>query len=410
MRELGGQIEGDEPVKPFNFINTNATQRIFGMAERVRCVCGGTSASKTISILVWCIDYASAQPNQLVSVVSESFPHLRKGAMLDFQNIMKDRGYWEDDNWNKSESTYSFDNGSKIEFFSADTSGKVHGPRRDVLFVNEANNVDYDIFDQLDIRTRKVVWCDWNPSSEFWYYTRFKDHFPHSFLTLTYLDNGALDDETVSKIEAHKHNKNWWKVYGLGQLGDIEGRIFTGWRGITDIPHEARLERRGLDFGYSHDKAAIVDIYSYNGGFIFDERLYALGQSNKRLATILMNMENPETIVVCDSAEPKSIDELRDHSVPAIAAVKGPGSVNRSINYMQDQRISYTTRSINLADEYRRYYWKTDEHDKILTIPENSEDHLLDAARYGLESLKPAEPEDLYQKPLPPAPANTLIY
>lgn len=410
MRELGGQIETDEPVKPFNFINTHATQRIFGMAERVRCVCGGTSASKTISILVWCIDYALAEPNQLVSVVSESFPHLRKGAMLDFQNIMKDRGYWEDDNWNKSESTYSFDNGSKIEFFSADTSGKVHGPRRDVLFVNEANNVDYDIFDQLDIRTRKVVWCDWNPSSEFWYYTRFKDHFPHSFLTLTYLDNEALDDETVSKIEAHKHNKNWWKVYGLGQLGDIEGRIFTGWRSITDIPHEARLERRGLDFGYSHDKAAIVDIYSYNGGFIFDERLYALGQSNKRLATILMNMENPETIVVCDSAEPKSIDELRDYNVPAIAANKGPGSVNRSINYMQDQRISYTARSINLADEYRRYYWKTDEHDKILTIPEASEDHLLDAARYGLESLKPAEPEDLYPRPLPPAPANTLIY
>lgn len=410
MRELGGQLVEEAPRKKFNFINTTATQRIFNMYERVRCVCGGTSASKTISILVWCIDYANQVPEQLISVVSESFPHLRKGAMLDFQNIMKDRGYWEDDSWNKSESTYTFENGSRIEFFSADTTGKVHGPRRDVLFVNEANNIEYDIFDQLKVRTRKVIWCDWNPSSEFWYYTEFKDHYRHSFLTLTYKDNEALDPETIADIEAHKHNKNWWKVYGLGQLGDIEGRIFTGWRAISDIPHEARLERRGLDFGYSHDKAAIVDIYSYNGGFIFDERLYLLGQSNKRLATFLMNMEHPETIVVCDSAEPKSIDELRDYGVPAIAAQKGPGSVNRSINYMQDQRISYTTRSTGLANEYRRYYWKTDETGKILKIPEASDDHLLDAARYGLESLKPAEPEDLYQRPAQPAPAGTLIY
>lgn len=384
----------------FQFRDTSATRKIFKLNRRIRAVAGGTSASKTISILVWLIDYAQSNYNKLASVVSETYPHLEKGAMLDFENIMKDRGYWKDDNWNKTKHTYTFETGSKIEFFSVDTYGKAHGPRRDVLFVNECNNLPYNIVDQLITRTRQIVWLDWNPSEEFWFYT---DMHPArsdiDFITLTYLDNEALDRVTIDEIEAHRQNKNWWTVYGLGQLGEVEGRIYTGWQPLDDIPHEARLERRGLDFGYSVDEAAVIDIYYHNGGYILDERLYQKGMSNRRLATFLQNLEQPHTLIIADSAEPKSIDELTSYGVTVTPANKGQGSVNQGIQFVQDQRISYTKRSYNLIKEYRRYFWKTDKDGKILNIPEDGFDHLLDALRYGMESLRPQQSQVHMHKP-----------
>lgn len=374
------------------YSNTTATKKIFSLNKRLRFVCGGTSASKTISILFWIIDRALAYPpanngeTELISVVSESFPHLRLGAMTDFENIMRDRGYWDESCWNKTVSTYTFPTGSKLEFFSTD-SGKAHGPRRDILFVNEGNNVEYKVFDQLRVRTKKIIWVDWNPSNEFWYYTELKDTVDHDFLTLTYLDNEALDEAIVTDIESHRGNKNWWAVYGLGQLGEVEGKIYKGWQIIDDIPHEARLERYGLDFGYSQDPAAIVAVYYYNGGYILDELVYQKGMSNKRLADVLKNL--PIATVVADSAEPKSIDEIKEYGVSVLAANKGPGSISQGILYVQDQKISMTKHSLNLIKEYRNYLWKTDRDGKILTIPEGGLDHALDATRYALETLRP---------------------
>ena len=166
---------------------------------------------------------------------------------------------------------------------------KVRGPRRDILFINEANNIPYETYDQLSIRTRQVIWLDYNPTHEYWYYTDVAPHFEHDFLTLTYKDNEALDPAIVQEIESHKHNVNWWKVYGLGQLGEVESRIYKDWAIIDEIPHEARLERRGLDFGYSNDPAALVDIYKYNGGIILDERFYQRGMSNRAIADYIKN-------------------------------------------------------------------------------------------------------------------------
>lgn len=379
---------------------TSATHKIIKLDKRIRAVAGGTSASKTISILFWLIDYCQRHSNELISVVSESYPHLEKGAMLDFENILKAHNYWKDDRWNKTKHTYTFETGSKMEFFSVDTYGKAHGPRRDILFINEANNLDYKIADQLITRTRKIVWLDWNPSEEFWFYTEMLPHRQDiDFITLTYKDNEALDEITVAEIESHRHNKAWWTVYGEGKLGEIEGRIYTGWQKIDEIPHEARLERRGLDFGYAHDPAAIVDIYYYNGGYILDERLYQKGMSNRSLAQYILNMDNANVLLVADSAEPKSIDELLEYGVGVIPANKGQGSVNQGINYMQDQRISYTRRSYNLAKEYRQYMWKYDEkRDLYLTVPEKGNDHLLDAARYAMESLRPTAEEVFHEE------------
>lgn len=308
--------------------------------------------------------------------------------MTDFENIMRDRGYWDDSCWNKTISTYTFPTGSKLEFFSTD-SGKAHGPRRDILFANECNHIEYKTFDQLRVRTKKIIWGDWNPSNEFWYYTELKNTVDHDFLTLTYKDNEALDANIVEDIESHKNNKNWWAVYGMGQLGEVEGKIYKDWQIIDEIPHEARLERYGLDFGYSQDSAAIVAVYYYNGGYIFDEITYQKGMSNKRLADIIRNL--PIATTIADSAEPKSIDEIKEYGVSILPANKGQGSINQGISYMQDQQISVTKRSVNLIKEYRNYLWKTDKDGNILTIPEGGLDHALDAVRYAMETIRPRQ-------------------
>lgn len=372
------------------YIATTATRKLLTLHKRIRGVAGGTSAGKTISILQILIDAAQSDKRPtLTSVVSESFPHLRRGAMRDFLSIMQEHGYYDEARWSKTDFTYTFETGSKIEFFSADQPSKVHGPRRDRLYINECNNIPYEAFDQLEVRTKSVIWLDWNPSTEFWWYEKVAPEREHDFITLTYLDNEGLDTEIVQSIEAHKNNKAWWQVYGLGQLGEVEGKIFTDWQIIDEIPHEARLERRGLDFGYSNDPTAIVDLYTYNGGIILDEQLYQKGMSNKQIADLITNLPDARTLVVADSSEPKSIDELMSYGVNVIAANKGQGSVLQGIQKLQDQRVSMTKRSINLIKEYRNYMWITDRDGRILNTPMDMWNHLMDAARYGNESLKP---------------------
>lgn len=370
---------------------TTTTKKLSQMRKRIRAVAGGTSAGKTISILQLLIDDAQSDLSPtLTSVVSESFPHLKRGAIRDFLNIMQDHGYFDARSWNKSEYTYTFPNRSKIEFFSADQPSKVRGPRRDRLFVNEANNVPYEAWDQLLVRTKHYAWADWNPTNEFWFYSDVQPFRSDvDFATVTYIDNEALDQNIVTDIESHKHNKQWWQVYGLGQLGEVEGKIYKGWKLIDDRPHEARLERRGLDFGYSNDPAALVDVYYYNGGYIIDEQLYRKGMQNKQIADFINNLERPETIVVADSAEPKSIDELRMYGVNVLPASKGQGSVNQGIQYVQNQQVSITKRSLNVIKEYRNYLWMTDKEGRILPKPEAGWDHSMDAVRYAMQTIMP---------------------
>jgi len=376
------------------FQKTTATTKILTLSKRIRGVAGGTSASKTISILLWLIDYAQSAKGKLISVVSESFPHLKRGAIRDFLNIMQAHKYYKDSLWNKTDYTYNFESGSKIEFFSADQPGKVRGPRRDILFINEANNIPYETYTQLEVRTKDMIWLDWNPVSEFWFYSNdisgevpVKDRDDCDFLILTYKDNEALDPNIVKAIEARRGNKNWWKVYGLGELGDAEGRIYKDWLTIDEIPHEARLERYGLDFGYSNDPTAIVGVHYYNGGYILDQVAYQKGLSNKQIADILKNL--PLATVFADSAEPKSIDEISSYGISIMPSQKGQGSVNQGIQYVQDQRISVTKRSLDLLKEYRNYLWLTDKDGKIINDPSPIYNHLMDAVRYAIESLKP---------------------
>lgn len=377
------------------FQNTTATRKIFSLKKRIRAVAGGTSASKTISILVWLIDYGQSSKEEILTVVAESYPHLNLGAMRDFKSIMISHGYWNDRAWNESSHTYTFPNKTILEFISFDKFGKAHGPRRDVLFVNEANNIPYNIVDQLVTRTRKIVWMDWNPSEEFWFYTEILNKRDDvDFLTLTYKDNEALDEVTIREIESHKDNKQWWQVYGLGQLGEVEGRIYTGWQIIDSIPHEARLSRRGLDFGYSVDPTVIEDCYEYNGGFIFDEICYQKGLSNKSIADLL-NAQNGSILTIADSAEPKSIDEIRNYGVNIVGALKGQGSVFQGIQFVQAQRISITAKSLKTIKAYRNYMNRKDRvTGRFLNEPDDTVhewSNPMDAIRYALSSYRRIE-------------------
>jgi len=324
----------------------------------------------------------------LTSIVSESFPHLKRGAMRDFLSIMEIQGYYKPSRWNKTDCIYEFETGSRIEFFSADQPAKVRGPRRDRLFINEVNNVPFETFEQLEVRTNDIIFLDWNPTSEFWFYTEVlgkREDVDH--IVLTYRDNEALNRSIIDSIETRKGRKGWWKVFGQGILGEVEGKIYRDWDIIDEIDHYARLERYGLDFGYSNNPSAIVAVYYFNGGYIWDEILYGRGYSNKRLADTILNLSNPNVLVVADSAEPKSIDEIKGYGVNIVGAEKGKDSVNNTIQLVQDQRISITKRSLNIIREYRNYLWKVDKNGKILNVPEEEFKHSMDAGGYAMASI-----------------------
>lgn len=380
----------EETQRTLNFKDTTATKKIFSLKKRIRAISGGTSASKTVSIIVWMIDYCQRKQERvkLAHIVSESFPHLEAGAMLDFQSIMKDTGYWKDEAWHDTKHEYTFETGNKLRFMSVDTYGKAHGPRRDVLFVNEANNLEYKIVDQLITRTREIVWLDWNPSEEFWFYTEMQPNRDDiDFITLTYLDNEALDTNTVKEIESHKNNKQWWQVYGLGKLGEIETRIYRGWKlDLNEIPYGAELIRYWVDFGYSNDPTSIGALYKYDGGYIADEIAYQKGMLNKHIADTI-NVQEQKALTIADSSEPKSIDEIRLFGVNILPAIKGAGSVNKGIQVVQGLKISVTKRSVNIIKEYRNYVWITDKDGKIINDPMDVNNHAMDGIRYAVNSL-----------------------
>lgn len=375
---------------------TTATKKIQALTKRLRIIQGGTSSSKTYSILIRLIDLSQRDEKPtLTSIVSESFPHLKRGAIKDFIDIMGGLNLFNDSAWNKSEFTYTFETGSKIEFFSADQPGKVRGPRRDRLFINETNNIPFETFEQLEVRTSEFIFLDYNPVGEFWVSEEiFNKRDDYEFIILTYKDNEALSENIVRSIESRQNRHNWWRVYGLGEFGEIEGKIYKDWQIIDEIPHEARLERRGLDFGYTTDPSTVVDVYYLNGGYIFDEQLYQTGMSNRLIADHILLLPQPETLVIADSAEPKSIDEIYSYGVNIRAAEKGKDSVRQGIQFIQDLPISVTSSSVNLIKEYRNYVWATDKLGKTLSpnVPEGGMDHLLDAARYAMSTLEHRDP------------------
>lgn len=370
---------------------TSAFHKISKLKKRIRVVQGGSSAGKTIAILLLLIDYATRNPNKLISIAGVNMPHLKRGAKRDLRSILTENRYWEYYQIveNKAESTFTFFNGSVIEFLALD-EGKARGARRDVLFVNEANLIDYETFNQLEIRTREIVYIDFNPTSEFWAHTELvgkRDDV--DFTVITYKQNEALDTAIVGALERRKNNKNWWRVYGEGQIGELEGLVYSGWQVIDSIPDTAELMGYGLDFGFTNDPTAIVAIYKHADGFILDERLYRQGMFNKDIAEVIKDENLANVMGIADSAAPKDIAELNELGCKVRGALKTSGDSKQSyrqwsVNKVIELSISYTKSSTNLQREYLGYMWQTDRAGKSLNIPQDGNDHLLDAARYKL--------------------------
>ena len=371
---------------------TTSQEKIARLRKRVRVVRGGTSASKTFSIIPLLIDYAIATPKSEISIVAETIPQLRRGALRDFLKIMDLIGMYDDTRFNKSSLVYTFSNGSYIEFFSADMSAKLRGARRDVLFVNECNNVEWEAYYQMAIRTRKFIYLDYNPVAEFWVDTELMNDKDTDFVVLTYKDNEALDKSIVQEIEKARDKAqhsdywaNWWRVYGLGEIGQVQGTIFTNWHQIDNVPTDAKYIGMGLDFGYSNDPTAIVMVYKWNNEYILDEIAYQKELSNKAIADILKPYGG---LVVCDSAEPKSIADLRSYGINATPCVKGKDSIINGIQKIQAlDKIHITKRSTNLIKELRGYVWKTDRNGTALNEPIDFLNHGIDAIRYILSHV-----------------------
>jgi phage terminase large subunit len=333
----------------------------------------------------------AAKAKTEISVVSESVPHLRRGAIKDFAKVMQWTGRWAADRWNKTLLTYNFANGSTIEFFSADSEGRLRGARRQVLYINEANNIDFESYYQLAIRTSEAIYIDYNPTHEFWAHTEVLREDDAELLVLTFRDNEALPDTIRKDIEMAEvkaatspYWANWWKVYGLGEVGNVQGVVFGDWQMIDDVDYAAsKLVAIGLDWGYTNDPTALVAVYRSSDKLTLHELMYSNNLTNQDIAAKLRELGiNRSWEIVADSAEPKSIEEVHRMGFNIKPAQKGQDSIRNSIDILHRFSIQVTKTSTNLIKELRNYTWDTDRTGASLGVPIDKYNHAIDAVRY----------------------------
>lgn len=343
---------------------------------------GGTSSGKTFSILqlLFLIALIKQRP-RVISVVSYAFPHLRLGAVRDFDSILLDAGIIPDQVRNKTEMTYSIGN-SLIEFFGTENLSKVHGPRRDILYINEANNVKYDIYTQLAVRTRECTFIDFNPVQRFWVHDELIPKFPHVLINSTYKDNPYLNQNVIDQIESRRDNENWWRVYGMGELGVLEGAVFQNWR----YAEEGEIERAwvafpygyGLDYGFHPDPDAMVKVAidKHRRIIYLKEMLYANNQGTTDLINAIRQFYKPGELIVAESATPRTNADLGKHF--NIKPVRKTRTVADWLREMQDYLIVVDRDSYNLTKELQNYVWSN----KKAGVPVDGYNNIIDAARY----------------------------
>jgi phage terminase large subunit len=385
------------------FKRTTAINKIRAMRKRIRVIPGGTSAGKTYGILPVLINRAIKTDGIEISVVSETMPHLKKGAIKDFIKIMKQTGRWKRSHWHETDKKYTFHNGSYIEFFSVDDEAKVRGPRRNVLYVNEANNIKWETFYQLLIRTDREIYIDYNPVSEFWVHTEIIPKKNAEVLTLTYKDNDALARTIVKELESNLYKAyynvkgdyddpknikdpywaNWCKVYLRGEVGGLQGAIYSNWTQVDEIPAGASLLGYGMDFGYTNDPTALVAVWYYDGEYYLDEVIYRTGLKSGQLCQMMESLGvSKYQNIFCDAAEPRLRDEIREYGFSIRGAVKGADSINVGIDILQGVKLNVTKRSTNLITEFRNYVWAKDKQGKETNEPIDDYNHGMDAMRY----------------------------
>jgi phage terminase large subunit len=373
------------------FIRTTAVNKVRELKRFVKGVQGGSSASKTYSILAVEIDHCTKNPYTETSVVAESIPHLKRGAMRDFMKIMTVTGRFNAARWNATDFRYKFANGSYIEFFSADDDSKLRGARRDRLYMNEANNLSFHAYTELAARTKQSVILDWNPVNEFWFHSELMHDEDVDFLILTYKDNEACPksardfiEKARVKADTSEYWANWYKVYGLGQVGTLQGAIYEDFEVVEGIDvSRAKFVALGLDWGFSNDPTALVAIYRQGDCLLIQELLYSTGLTNQDIADKLRSLGITRAWeIVADSAEPKSIEEIYRLGFNIKPAEKGPDSVRNGIDILKRFKLQVTKDSTNLIKELRSYTWATDKEGKNTGVPIDSFNHACDAMRY----------------------------
>ena len=357
--------------------------KIRGVASK-----GGTRSGKTWATLqMFHILCTNSEKPLIISCVAATLPMVKRGMQRDFKTMLVTEGVWDENAFNKSEGTYTYPNGCMIEFFGVDNASKVHGSARDILFVNEAQGIPREIFRQLDIRTRKKVVIDFNPVRKFWGETEFVGD---RYITIrsTYKDNPYLTKEQVGAIEKNKDDVNWWRVYGEGETGGVEGNVYPTYEVIEDMPETFTGRCLGLDFGFVNDPTAIVDIRFHGWDLYVDLLCYETGLLNSHIADYLTGNMLNKLITVCDNAEQKSIVELQQRRIKAIPCVKGKGSVAGGIAQVKQFKLHVTKRSVKLLDELDNYKWIKDESTDTYTNEAiDAWNHALDALRYGVDYL-----------------------
>jgi phage terminase large subunit len=365
------------------------TNKIFNHLDRsdkrITIEQGGSRSGKTYNILMWLIfSYATKNIDKTITICRKTFPALRASSMRDFFEILKKYDLYKEGNHNKSNSEYLL-NGNLFEFISLDQPQKVRGRKRNVLYINEANELYFEDWQQLILRTTDKAILDYNPSDEFHFiYDKIKPREDTEFFITTYKDNPFLDEQTVSEIERLRTvDENYWNIYGLGLVGSSQALIFRI-NECNAIPEDAKFLSYGMDFGYTNDPTTLVAIYQQGDNIFLKELIFETKLTNRDIDDKLRlnNIERKE--IFADSAEPKSIEELYRMGWNIKPATKGQGSVNIGIDMMKRYNIYVTKDSINMIKEFRNYKWQQDKNGNVLNVPVDMFNHTIDAVRYGL--------------------------
>jgi phage terminase large subunit len=334
---------------------------------------------------MWLIfGYALKNQGKTITICRKTYPSLRASSMRDFFDILRQYDMYDEADHNKSNSEYRLE-GNLFEFISLDQPQKVRGRKRDVLYINEANELYFEDWQQLIFRTTEKAILDYNPSDEFHFiYDKIKPRDDADFYITTYKDNLFLSKEIVSEIERLKNiDENYWKIYGLGQIGSSQALIFRI-NECAAIPVDAKFLSYGMDFGFTNDPTTLIAIYQQGDNIYLKELIFQTGLTNRDIDEKLKFHEIERKEIFADSAEPKSIEELYRMGWNIKPATKGQGSVNIGIDMMKRYQIHVTKSSVNMIKEFRNYKWQEDKNGNILNVPVDMFNHTIDAVRYGL--------------------------
>ena len=346
---------------------------------------GGTRSGKTYNILMWIIfGYCLTNKGKTISICRKTYPALRATAMRDFFDILKEYDLYDEKIHNKSNSEFRI-NGNLVEFISLDQPQKVRGRKRHLLYVNEANELGYEDWQQLIFRTTERAILDYNPSDEFHFiYDKIKPRDDADFFITTYKDNPFLDVNIVKEIERLKDiDPNYWKIYGLGEVGASQSIIFRV-NECNEVPQDATFISYGMDYGFTNDPTTLVGIWKQGDDLYLKELLFRTGMTNKDINDVLREMNIGRSEIYGDSAEPKTIEELYRFGWNIKPATKGQGSVNIGIDMMKRYKLNVTKDSVNMIKEFRNYKWAEDKNGNVLNSPVDMFNHTIDAVRYGL--------------------------